>query len=106
MYIQYDENPKTRGGPALRRDFQISGVVSLSPREIRSTDLVTLANNRRRLKRLLQASATLRLRLSSIEAHFYRRQHAKCASDALKCLPEAAAGDNGGSGDRALGTEE
>lgn len=45
------------------------------------------------------------LRLSAVEAHFYRRQHATCASDATRALPEAARAP-GGAEDRTLSTAE
>jgi E3 ubiquitin-protein ligase SHPRH len=50
-----------------------------------------------------QAEHTTTLRLSAVEAHFYRRQHAACAADATKALPEAA---RHSAPDRALSTAE
>jgi E3 ubiquitin-protein ligase SHPRH len=45
------------------------------------------------------------LRLSAVEAHFYRRQHATCANDATRALPEAVRAPGGGD-DRTLSTAE
>jgi len=54
-----------------------------------------------------QTEHSTTLRLSAVEAHFYRSQHAKCANDATRALPEAArAPGSGGGDDRALSTAE
>ena len=52
-----------------------------------------------------QTEHSTTLRLSAVEAHFYRSQHAKCANDATRALPEAARapGSGGASHVQAMG---